>query len=243
MPVSPCNGDDTFRPDMTTFTGFADSDAKFWKALAKKNDRAWFNAHKADFEDGWNAPMKLLLADVREAIDKSYRYVDLGEPKVFRVFRDVRFSKDKAPYKTHLGGFIPLERSGKKVTDLPMALYFHVGATDIMAAAGHYMMESESLDRFRKAVADDKRGRELTKLLASLAKAGFVKSSHDALKRVPKGYDPEHPRAELLKAKGLTVAFPPVPRQLLTSPKLVPWLVAACKKASPLVELLAFATA
>jgi len=228
---------------MTTFAGFADSDAKFWKGLAKKNERAWFNAHKSEFEDGWNEPMKLLLADVRAAIDKSYRHIDLGEPKVFRVFRDVRFSKDKSPYKTHIGGFIPLERRGKKVTDLPMALYFQVGATEIFAAAGHYMMESESLTRFRSAVADDKRGRELTKLLASLAKAGFAASSHDALKRVPKGYDPEHPRANLLKAKGLIVTFPPVPKRLLTSPKLVPWLAAACKKTSSLVELLAFATA
>lgn len=228
---------------MTTFKGFADGDAKFWKGLAKKNERAWFNAHKAEFEEGWNAPMKLLLADVRAAIDKAYPHLDLGEPKVFRVFRDVRFSKDKAPYKTHIGGFIPLERSGKKVTDLPMALYFHVGATEIFGAAGHYMMESDSLARFRKAVADDKQGRELTKLIASLAKAGFEASSHEALKRVPKGYDPEHPRAELLKAKGLIVTFPPVPKNLLTSPKLVPWLAAACKKASPLVELLAFATA
>lgn len=228
---------------MTAFAGFADKDAKFWKGLAKKNERAWFSAHKAEFEDGWNAPMKLLLADVRAAVDKAYPYLDLGEPKVFRVFRDVRFSKDKSPYKTHIGGFIPLERRGKKVTDLPMALYFHVGATEIFAAAGHYMMESESLERFRKAVDDDKRGTELTKLLAKLAKAGFEASSHEELKRVPKGYDPEHPRAKLLRAKGLIVTFPPVPKALLTSPKLVPWLVTACKKAAPLVELLAFATA
>ena len=228
---------------MTAFAGFADGDAKFWKALAKKNERAWFNAHKAEFEEGWNAPMKQLLGDVHDAIDASFRYVDLAEPKVFRVFRDVRFSKDKSPYKTHIGGVLPLERSGKKVTDLPMALYFQVGAVETFGAAGHYMMESESCARFRKAIDDDKRGRELTKILASLARAGYVASSHDSLKRVPKGYDPEHPRAELLKAKGLTVAFPPVPKRMLTSPKLVPWLVAACKKSAPLVEFLAFATA
>jgi uncharacterized protein (DUF2461 family) len=58
---------------MTTFSGFADGDAKFWKGLAKKNERAWFNAHKAEFEEGWNAPMKLLLADVRSGMSERPR--------------------------------------------------------------------------------------------------------------------------------------------------------------------------
>ena len=124
-----------------------------------------------------------------------------------------------------------------------MALYFHVGATEIFGASGHYMMEPESLARFRAAVADDKRGKELEKLLASLAKKGFEADSHDRLKRVPKGFDPEHPRAELLKAKGLTVGFPDVPAGLLAKPGLVKWLADSCKTAAPLVEWLAFATA
>ena len=228
---------------MTTFSGFADAGAKFWKGLAKNNDRAWFAAHKADFEDGWNTPMKLLLADVHGVIDKHYPHLDLGEPKVFRIFRDVRFSKDKSPYKTHIGGFIPLERRSAKVTDKPMALYFHVGATEIIAAAGHYMMEPESVGRYRAAVADDARGKELTKLLAALARSGFRPGPHEAFKRVPKGYEPEHPRAELLKQKGLTVTFPEVPRALLTSKALVKWLADGCKKTAKLVEWLAFATA
>src|ERR1700749_1174047 len=107
---------------MSGFQGFADADAKFFKSLAKKNDREWFLAHKEEFEAGWNAPMKLLLEDVRERIDPAYAQPALGEPKVFRIFRDVRFSKDKSPYKTHIGGFIPMSRRGAKTTDLPMAL-------------------------------------------------------------------------------------------------------------------------
>lgn len=228
---------------MTAFKGFLDADGKFFKALAKKNEREWFQAHKAEFEEGWNAPMKLLLAEVRDAIDGAYAHSDLDDPKVFRIYRDVRFSKDKSPYKTHIGGFIPLKRGGKKVTDLPMALYFHVGATETFGAAGHYMMEPESLERFRAAVADAKRGKELEKILASLAKKGFAADSHDSLKRVPKGYAPEHPRAEMLKRKGLTVGFPSVPKGMLATPKLKKWLADSCKTAAPLVEWLAFATA
>lgn len=228
---------------MNRFEGFADPNARFFKSLAKKNERAWFLAHKDEFEQGWNAPMKALLAEVRGAIDSGYPHCDLAEPKVFRIFRDVRFSKDKSPYKTHVGGLIPLARRGKKVTDLPMALYFHVGATETIAAAGHYMMEAESLARFRAAVADDARGRDLDRLLASLARKGFVAESHDRFKRVPKGFAPDHPRGEMLKRKGLHVSFPEVPSALLPSPRLVKWLADACKTAAPLVEWLAFATA
>jgi uncharacterized protein (TIGR02453 family) len=225
------------------FEGFADAQGKFFKALAKKNEREWFVAHKSDFEEGWNEPMKLLLADVREAIDGVYPHCDLAEPKVFRIFRDVRFSKDKSPYKTHIGGFIPLARKGKKATDLPMALYFHVGATETFGASGHYMMEPDSLDRFRAAVADEARGKELEKLLRALEKKGFAPDSHERLKRVPKGFDPEHPRGDLLKRKGLVVSFPDLPGGLLAEARLARWLADRCKTVAPLVEWLAFATA
>jgi uncharacterized protein (TIGR02453 family) len=228
---------------MTAFEGFADAQAKFFKALAKKNERAWFLAHKAEFEEGWNAPMKALLTELRESIDESYERCDLDEPKVFRIFRDVRFAKDKSPYKTHVGGYIPLARRGKKATDLPMALYFHVGADETFAAAGHYMMEKESLERFRAAVADDARGKEVVKIIAALGKKGFVAGAHETSKRVPKGYEPDHPRAELLKYKGLFVRFPPVPKDLLTSRKLVKWLAAGCKTSAPLVDWLVLVTA
>jgi uncharacterized protein (TIGR02453 family) len=227
---------------MTSFQGFGDADAKFFKALAKKNERAWFQAHKNEFEEGWNAPMKLLLAQVREAIDRAYAHCELDEPKVFRIFRDVRFSKDKAPYKTHIGGFVPVKRT-QKATEVPMALYFHVGATETFGAAGHYMMDPHSLDRFRSAVAEDKRGKELDRILSRLQKKGFSIDSHETLKRVPKAFDPDHPRAEILKRKGLVVSFPNVPKGLLAKPKLVTWLVDQCKTAAPLVEWLVFATA
>ena len=107
------------RAAMAHFEGFADARATFFKSLAKNNERQWFLDHKEQYEEGWQTPMKLLLADVRDAIDGAYPHLDLDEPKVFRIFRDVRFSKDKTPYKTHVGGFVPLVRKGKKATDFP----------------------------------------------------------------------------------------------------------------------------
>jgi uncharacterized protein (DUF2461 family) len=104
------------------------------------------------------------------------------------------------------------------------------------------MMDPGALAKFRAAVADDKKGRELEKLLGALKKKGFSADSHDTYKRVPKGYDEGHPRAEHLKRKGLTVGFPDLPKGLLASPKLLPWLVDKAKTAAPLVEWLVFAT-
>ena len=224
------------------FQGFADKDAKFFRTLAKNQNRDWFQAHKEAFEEGWQRPMAALLNEVRGAIDKAYPHCDLAEPKLFRIYRDVRFSKDKSPYKTHIGGVIPIERTGK-MTEVPMALYFHVGQPKAFGAAGHYMMDPRSLERFRNAVADPKRGKELDRMLSSLQKKGFSIDSHDTFKRVPKGFDPDHPRAEHLKRKGLTVGFPALPKGILAAPKLVPWLALQAKASAPLVEWLVFATA
>jgi uncharacterized protein (TIGR02453 family) len=223
------------------FQGFADADAKFFRALTKNQNREWFQAHKSEFEEGWHEPMKELLADVRYGIDKAFPHVDLDEPKIFRIYRDVRFSKDKSPYKTHIGGVVPIKRTGK-MTEVPMALYFHAGQPHSFAAAGHYMMDPRALGRFREAVADDKRGRELDKILDSLKKKKFSVDSHATYKRVPKGYDPEHSRAGHLKRQGLTVSFPALPKGLLASPKLAPWLATQAKAAALLVEWLVFAT-
>jgi len=224
-----------------SFSGFADGDAKFFRALAKNQKRAWFLAHKAEFQDGYQEPLRQLLDEVSAGVDKAYKHSELEAPKLFRIFRDVRFSKDKTPYKTHASGVIQTKRQGK-ITEVPMALYFQVGLPSSFAAAGHYMMDPRSLAGFRKAVADDKRGRELVRLLATLEKKGFSVRSYEFYKRVPKGFDPEHPRAEHLRRKGLTVGFPAFPKGILASPKLVPWLVIHAKAAAPLVEWLVFAT-
>ena len=125
----------------------------------------------------------------------------------------------------------------------PLLVYMHVGAKESFAGSGHYMMEGATLDRFRAAVVDAARGKELDAILARLKKKGYTASAHAALKRVPKGFDPGHPRAEMLKGKGLTVEFPDLPKGILASPKLLPWLTAGAKDVAPFVEWLVFATA
>jgi uncharacterized protein (TIGR02453 family) len=226
--------------EQSRFEGFADEDGKFFRALAKNQNKEWFSAHKAQFEEGWDRPMKSLIREVRSKIDRAYPDCDLGEPKAFRIYRDVRFSKDKSPYKTHVAGYLPIQ-VGAKAVESPAALYVQVGA-ETFAAAGQYMMTPESLTKLRKSILDDEKGRELAKTVASLEKRGFKKGAMEIMKKVPRGLDPEHPRAELLRHKGLIVTFPEVPRALLVDRKLVDWLVTHAKLVAPLVRWLTFAT-
>jgi uncharacterized protein (DUF2461 family) len=100
-------------------------------------------------------------------------------------------------------------------------------------------MEPSQLARFREAILDDAQGKTLARIVGTLEKAKFRLVSYDALKKVPRGIDPAHPRAELLKRKSLAVEFPALPKRLVTSRKLVDWLVDRVDQARPLVEWLA----
>ena len=222
------------------FTGFADAKARFFHQLAKNQSREWFAAHKAEYEEGWAAPMLALVTEVAAKLDASYPDVELEPPKVFRLHRDVRFSKDKSPYKTHASAVVSVKRKGT-VTEVPAALYIQVG-TDGVMAAGQYGMSGEGLARYRAALLDEKRGAEIAKIVAKLLKEGFELGAMDTLKKPPRGVDPDHPRIELLRMKGLMVRFPALPASLLTDRKLVDWLVIHGKKAAPLVRWLSFAT-
>ncbi len=225
------------------FEGFADSKARFFHELAENQDRDWFAAHKAEFEEGWNKPMAQLLHEVGAKVDAAFPDCDLGAPKVFRIYRDVRFGKDKSPYKTHTGGLIMARsRRAESVTEVPIALYIQVG-TETFAAAGQYMMTPDSLSKFRAAVVDPKRGAELVKLLAKLVEKGFEPGAYAMMANVPRGFEAGHPRADLLKHKGLIVRFPPVPAALLNKPDLSAWIAEHVKHAAPLVRWLVFATA
>lgn len=222
------------------FRGFPDPRGDFFLALALHNDRDWFQAHKAEYQDGWAGPLAALLAEVREGLVKAYRGRTLGEPRLFRLHRDTRFSKDKSPYKTHAAGWIPLV-TGKEASPpaSAAALYFHVGVDEVFSGSGSWLLEPEALARYRAAVLDPRRGADLTRRLKALAAKGFTASCGESLARVPKGVDPEHPRAALLRMKGLVVDPGEVPRRLLTRPDLAAWLVERARAAAPVVTWLA----
>ncbi len=218
---------------MAGFTGFSKRAPGFFHQLAAEMSREWFHANKQVYEQAWVAPMTALLADVKAKLAASYKGVPLAEPKVFRIQRDVRFAKDKAPYKTTIGALLstgkgPVMASGA-------AVYVQLGLEEY-AGAGFYVFTPEQLARWRKKVAADKTGAELAGLVAAARKAGLTLDAHDVLVRVPRGLDPEHPRAELLKHKGCVLGFPAIPRGLIHRPAFSAWLGDQAKRAAPVVR-------
>jgi uncharacterized protein (TIGR02453 family) len=135
------------------------------------------------------APMEALLAELEP------EFGGLGEPKVFRPYRDVRFSKEKHPYKTHCGGVIEQGRGGG-------AYYVQIGPEGLTVGGGCFHMESDQLARYRVAVDEDRRGEELAGIIAKLRKAGW-EIKGDRLKSRPRGFEVDHPRIDLLRHRSV----------------------------------------
>lgn len=227
---------------MDRFEGFADAKCAFFLKLAKNQKKEWFTAHREEYEAGWRRPMLALLEEVHAKLDKALSTMELGPPHVMRIHRDVRFSKDKSPYKTWMGGGVPLAIGKAKMPEQPSVLYFHVAPKECFAGAGLYMMDPPRLARFREALLDDRKGKEVALLVKKLEKKGYRVASAETLVKPPKGVDPEHPRVELLKRKGLVMMFPEIPTSELTKRSLVDRLVKGCKECAPLVDWVARAT-
>jgi uncharacterized protein (TIGR02453 family) len=215
------------------FTGFGKNAMQFWHELAAEMSKDWFVANKQRYEAEWVAPMTALLGDVARRLAPAYKPLPLSPPKVMRIYRDVRFSKDKAPYKTHIGAVITL--AGKQVGEGGnAAVYVHLGVEEEFVGVGCYRFDDARLAKWRKAVTG-KQGEALQQLITRLRKAGYEVGGHDDYKKVPRGFPPDHPRAELLKLKGLTGGFPEMPAGLLCKPGLADWLVKHGTAMAPLV--------
>jgi uncharacterized protein (TIGR02453 family) len=177
------------------FLGFPDTQA-FLQDLAANNDRAWFAANKARYERVYRRPAEAFVAELRPRLEK-LAGVRLGG-KLFRIHRDVRFSKDNSPYNTHLHIGFQHQREGGEPRRRG-GFYVGLDATTLTLGVGAFDFGPADLDRYRRAVADDHEGGDLDGLLAKLGAR-----QHDPdLKRVPAPYPADHPRAELLKRKGL----------------------------------------
>jgi uncharacterized protein (TIGR02453 family) len=165
------------------FSGWPEEALDFYDGLAADNTKTFWSAHKAVYDEKILRPM----ADLTEELAAEF-----GEPKIFRPYRDIRFSKDKTPYKTHIGAVVG--DSG----------YVQFSAEGLGAGAGMWEMNPDQLARYRAAVAHDRRGDELEELIAEIEKADITIHGHGALKSAPRGYPADHPRIILLRYKGLT---------------------------------------
>ena len=213
------------------FEGFPKEGVAWFQALALAQRREWFEAHRAGFQALWLEPMKALLDELVEPLSRVYRR-KLGAPKVFRIHRDVRFSKDKSPYKTWMAGMLPFD--GFKPMEGPAALYLHLGLEEVVAF-GFYVLEPPALKKLRAGLLHEKKGAELARLVEGAKKAGLAPDAMEKTKRPPPGVDPGHPRAELLKHKALALSRSDVPKKVRYGPKLKAFLVEQAEAAAPVL--------
>lgn len=177
-------------PTIGDFTGFPPEAFVFFQELEENNSKVWFDENRETYDHKVRLPMEEFM---EAAADE---FGDDG--KIFRPNRDVRFSKDKSPYKLSCGGVVGETQPGTP------GWYVQVSAEGVFAATGFWQMARDQIDRFYRSIDDDKHGAQLEALVAEARAAG-----HDvggsALKTGPRGYAKDHPRIELLRHKSLTV--------------------------------------
>lgn len=166
------------------FEGFPVEAVDFYRDLAVNNTKAYWSDHKVRYESDLRVPMELLTGELAD---------EFGQFKIFRPYRDVRFSKDKTPYKTHMGAVT--EGEGGEF------YYVQISADGLFAATGYHQMAKDQLARFREAVDDDA-GRDLEARLGTMRRRYELHGTE--LVTVPRGFPRDHPRAWLLQHKGLT---------------------------------------
>ncbi len=187
------------------FNGFSAKGLAFLKELDAEQNRDWFEANKAIYEQELRAPLAALVTTLGLAL--SVEGLELAcDPKraIFRIHRDVRFSKDKRPYKAHVSA--ALTRDGEKMA--PGLIYVHVDPKGSFVAAGFYNPEPPALQRIRQRIAD--KPDEIKEIVKKLAKSGLTLDGEDALKRTPRGFEAVDDEAlvELLRLKTLVVRRP-----------------------------------
>jgi uncharacterized protein (TIGR02453 family) len=170
------------------FQGFPPELFTFYEGLRADNSKTYWQAHKAIYDETVRRPMEELCGELDD---------EFGPFNVFRPYRDVRFSKDKTPYKDNIAA-AGHEAHGN-------VYYLSLGVEGMYAATGYYMMASDQLDRFRKSVDDERTGTEVADIVARLRKDDYEVGAHGELKTAPRGYPKDHPRIDLLRGKGLTV--------------------------------------
>jgi uncharacterized protein (TIGR02453 family) len=164
------------------FSGIPTAALDFYEDLEADNTKSFWTAHKHLYEESVRAPLEALAAALEP---------EFGAAKFFRPYRDVRFAKDKSPYKTHQGLWFG-----------DSSMYLQVSAAGLLLAGGYYETSSAQVDRLRRAVADDVAGPQLHRAVAAATRKGLAVDGA-TVTRVPTGYPKDHPRADLLRYKTL----------------------------------------
>jgi uncharacterized protein (TIGR02453 family) len=163
------------------FRGWRAEALEFFEGLEADNSKSYWQRNKSVYETLVRAPMEELLAELAP---------EWGEGRIFRPYRDVRFSSDKSPYKTNIASMVG---DG----------YVQLTAEALGAGSGMWEMAADQLERYRRAVDEARSGGKLSAVVTKARAAGLDVTGHGVLKTAPKGYPKDHPRIELLRYKGL----------------------------------------
>ena len=200
------------------FRGWPVEAIEFFDGLEEDNSKSFWQAHNEVYERNVKRPMEDLLSELEP---------EFGPGRIFRPYRDVRFSKDKSPYKTNIAAAVG------------PSSYVTLSAAGLGAGSGMYVMAPDQLDRYRKAVAGTDNGEALVSIVGAVIKKGFACVPHDALKTAPKGYPKDHPRIDLLRGKGITVWQQWAPAPWLGTTKAKQRVIDVLRASVPLNEWLA----
>ena len=215
----------------TTFVGMPDEGLAFLEDLEERNTRDFFEAHRKVFTEQVQAPFAALVEAAAARLRRSVP--DLGPPKIFRIYRDLRFSKDKTPYKTSMSASVPSRpREDGEGPGVDTGFYVNVGPAGLYVASGLYHAARPELERVRAAIADPDSGPELEAVLRRAAGTG-LEPWLDPLQRIPRPYPADHPRAALLKARSLVLNRQHDRAPWLQSAELLDHLVADWKAMIP----------
>jgi uncharacterized protein (TIGR02453 family) len=221
-----------------TFHGFSPETLQFFSELAFNNNKPWFDTHRADYDDFVLEPAREFVLAIGDRLKELAPNV-MADPRVnksiFRIYRDTRFSRDKMPYKTHLALWFPVNQGGEKF-DHP-GYYFHLESGNLMLGAGIHGFSQPLLKAYRDAVIDPELGSALGKAVKSVGDKGYS-LGEKTYKRTPRGYDPDHKRAEMLLYSGLTTGKDlGLPNELYNS-NLIAYCFQYFQEMAPIVDWL-----
>ncbi|RPI04328.1 MAG: DUF2461 domain-containing protein [Ignavibacteriae bacterium] len=217
------------------FEGFPKECIRFFKQLKRNNNREWFDRHKEDYERAAKIPMLSFIASLQPHFARFAPEFDLHPKRsLFRIYRDIRFSSDKTPYKTHIAAHFVLRGRPKGLVG--SGYYIHIEPGEFFVGGGIYIPDGDQLKKIRKAIAT--RGEEFLSIVQDRRfQKRFAPFEWSTLQRIPKGYDESHPMAEWLKFKQFFVGVT-LPESKIYSESLVGETARICEEASPLVRFL-----
>lgn len=203
---------------MTSFAGIPDAAFQFYSGLEENNNRDWWLEHKATYDAAVKVPLTLLLAELEPRF---------GACKLFRPNRDIRFSPDKSPYKTAQGAFASVADG--------VGFYLQLSADGLLIGGGCHVHTPAQVTRYRIAVDSPASGEALQAIVQGVEAAGFAVEG-ESLKTVPRGFEKDHPRAELLKHKSITAGMNVGQPDWLATPGAADGVARRWEELRPLVE-------